>query len=588
MLKIYKDYDFVVVGGGMSGLCAAIAAARQGAKTALIHNRPVLGGNASSEIRMHICGADYHGTRPNSRETGILEEILLENKYRNPNHVYSIFDSVLWEKATFQENIDLYLNTHMTFVETENSEIKSIHAAQLTTEKSFCFTARIFMDATGDGTLGAMAGAKFMKGREGKNEFNEKFAPHEKDHYTMGNSLMFKAADTGKPAAFIKPFWANTYTEEDLKFREHGEITSGYWWVELGGGEQNTISDSEIIRDELTKAVYGVWDHIKNSPGHNAQNYELEWVGFLPGKRESRRLEGDYILTEQDCLKGRIFEDAVAYGGWPMDVHVIEGFRNNSSEPNIFLELDNIYTVPYRSLYSVNIRNLMLGGRAISCSHMAFSSTRIMATCAVVGQAAGTAAAIAISENKKPAEVMGSIKKLQQLLQKDDCFIPGFKNEDSFDLAPSSKITASSCRTGCEPQNVVNGITRHIGEDSNCWTANLISPGGEWLSFNFESPVRVRELRIKVDSDLSKQVCISLSKRVQGSEASGVPPQIVKDYEIEFYRNEKSVYKKSYTNNHLRLNICRLEETVECDSRKLRLLSTNGAEDSTVFEVRIY
>ena len=147
-------FDFIVVGGGMAGICGAIAAARKGISTALIHNRPVLGGNASSEIRMHICGADHHMSVPNARETGVLEEILLENKRRNPEMVYPIFDAVLWEKVHFQENLTLYLNTHMTEVECQNMKITGIYAKQLTTEKTFHFIGTMFMDATGDGVLG--------------------------------------------------------------------------------------------------------------------------------------------------------------------------------------------------------------------------------------------------------------------------------------------------------------------------------------------------------------------------------------------------------------------------------------------------
>ena len=174
----------------------------------------------------------------------------------------------------------------------------------------------------------------------------------------MGNSLMFLAKDAGKPVTFIPPKWANTYTEEQLRFREHTSVKSGYWWIELGGKTLDTISDAEELRDELLKAVYGVWDHIKNGGDHGADKMDLEWVGFLPGKRESRRLIGDYVLTEHDINESRIFDDAVAYGGWPMDVHTVEGFLNENDNPTVWNHVDDIYTIPYRSLYSVNIENL--------------------------------------------------------------------------------------------------------------------------------------------------------------------------------------------------------------------------------------
>lgn len=201
-----KTYDFVIVGGGMSGICAAIAAARYGIQVALIHNRPVLGGMASSEHRMHICGADRHMSNPNARETGILEEILLEHKRRNPENSYAIFDSVVWEKVKFQENLDLYLNTHMTGVEVDQNHIVGITAVQLTTEKEFYFFGKMFLDATGDGTLGAKAGAEYRLGREARGIYGESLAPEQGDSVTMGSSLMFQTKDVGHPVPFVKPF----------------------------------------------------------------------------------------------------------------------------------------------------------------------------------------------------------------------------------------------------------------------------------------------------------------------------------------------------------------------------------------------
>ena len=213
---IEKRYQVVVVGGGISGMCAALAAARHGAKTALIQDRPVLGGNASSEIRMHICGADREGHRPNARETGIVEEILLENQLRNPQHSFSICDTILWEKTHGQENLDVYLNARFLSAEADNGVIRRIYVQQMTTEKDFLFTADIFIDATGDGMLAFQAGARVMHGREGKAVFGESLAPDVSDDYTMGNSLMFTARDMGRPVPFTAPPWAYHYTDADI------------------------------------------------------------------------------------------------------------------------------------------------------------------------------------------------------------------------------------------------------------------------------------------------------------------------------------------------------------------------------------
>lgn len=297
-----KNYDVIVVGGGISGVCAALSASRCGVNVALIQNRPVLGGNASSEVRMHICGADYHASRENARETGIIEEILLDNRLSNFQHSFSVLDTVLWEKATYQENLDLYLNTHMTEVNVIDNRIHAIKAEQLTTERRFEFTASTFIDTSGDATLAFKAGADIRIGRESRYEYNEKLAPEQADKIMMGNTIMFESKDMGQPVLFKKPFWVNTYTEDDLKSRCHRDITAGYWWVELGGSHLDTISDGEKIRDELLKAVYGIWDHIKNGGDHGAENYALDWVCMLPGKRDSRRIIGDYVLNSNDLF----------------------------------------------------------------------------------------------------------------------------------------------------------------------------------------------------------------------------------------------------------------------------------------------
>ena len=585
--KITKKYDVVIVGGGVSGVCAAIASARHGASTALVQNRPVLGGNASSEIRMHICGADNHANRPHARETGILEEILLETRLRNPSDSFSILDTVMWEKTRFQEGLDLYLNTHMTEVTTDNNRIVKVDAVQLTTEKVFEFYATLFMDATGDGTLAKDSGAEFMFGREGKKVFGEEHAPDESDTVTMGNSLLFRAVDMGKPVPFIRPQWANVYNEEDLVHRGHGEFTSGYWWIELGGDGQDVVSDGEAIRDELLKALYGVWDHIKNGGDHGADNFALDWVGFLPGKRESRRITGDYVLKEQDLMACTVFPDAVAYGGWPMDMHIPGGLRTRL-EPTLYLPMKEVYTIPYRSLYSRNIENLLIGGRAISCSHMAFGSTRVMATCGVVGQAGGTAAALAIKKGVMPREVGRHIKELQQTLIRDDCFVPGFKNEDERDVARKATVTCSSQTAGNEGEKVINGHSRAIGGNSNCWVSEPLSDKGEWLELKLPEKQKLTEARLKFDSNLSVEIMVSLSHHVRKKQHPGAARELIKDYVLTFYLEDRPVHEEKVVNNGHRFCIHKLPENLLCDKVRVQVLSTNGDPQARIFEVCLY
>ena len=584
--EIFKQYDVAVIGGGVSGMCAAIAAARHGAETVLIQDRPVLGGNASSEIRMHICGADKHGNIENARESGILEEILLENRYLNPQHSYCVQDAVFWNAVKKQENLDLYLNTRVTGVKTEESRIVSVSAVQMTTEKRYLFSARYFIDATGDGYLGYSAGATYMYGREDKSAYGEADAAEVSDRQVMGSSLMFTAKDMGHPVPFVKPKWAYTFTEEDLKKRPHKEITSGYWWIEVSG-ELDPIDDAEEIRDELLKILYGIWDHIKNTPGHNAENYALDWVGFLPGKRESRRLKGDYVLTEQDLSSYRAFKDVVAYGGWDMDVHVPRGILSKDSEATTYYQLRDVYDIPYRCLYSENIENLFLAGRAISVTHMAFGSTRVMGTCAVVGQAAGTAAGIAVTRKLSSArEVNEHMDELQQTLLKEGCFLPGIKNEDVSDLAKKATVFATSFRENAPPQNVINGEVRNRHGICNAYISNGIRAQGERLTLQWEQPIEANCILLRFDSNFRYELTITLSDAIRRNQRR-FPFEIIKDYDVELYCKDKCVKKIERRGNIQRCNDIYFDALI-FDRADIVMYTTHGAADVSLFEVRVY
>ena len=586
MEMIQKSYDVVVVGGGMSGLCAAIASARGGARTALVHNRPVLGGNASSEIRMHICGADNHGHRANARETGILEEILLENRKRNPQYSYSVFDTVLWEKATFQKNLDLYLNTQMTGVGKEGDRITALEAMQLTTEKKFSIAGNLFIDATGDGTLATFAGATYMVGRECRDDFDEPHAPLMADRVTMGNTLLFKTMDMGIPVPFEKPFWANSYEEADLIGREHGASGFNYWWIELGGEDSDVIADGELLRDELLKAVYGVWDHIKNGGDHGADTHALDWIGFLPGKRESRRVVGEYVLTENDLRTGQVFPDVVAYGGWPMDMHASGGLRTRL-EPTEYIHVPDVYGIPYRSLYVKDVANLFIAGRAISTTHMAFGSTRVMGTCAVVGQAAGTAAALAVHKSCSPRHLLSGIHELQQKLLADDAYLPGVVNQHVADLARRAVVTASSEHVGFECGNVIDGISRTVHENSHCWMSAPLSEGSQWLDICFDREVKAEEVNIKFDSNLSRQLMLSMFTNGLHGQEQGIPKELVKEYTLSFFLRGTLVKAIDIAGNHLRFRRHRLDGVPGFDQLRILVKATNGDACARIFEVDI-
>ena len=606
------EYDVVVIGGGMSGICAALAAARHGARTALVHDRHVLGGNASSEIRMHICGASENLAKPDLEEGGILYEIMLDNKSRNDYYNFSIWDMVLFSTVKRQKNLTVYLSTAMESCEMgEGSTIRSIDAYQLTTETHWKISGKVFIDCTGNATLGYYAGAEFRTGSEGRDEFGEPDAPGQPNKERMGNTLLFKAVDRGHPVAFKKPDFARTFTEEELKYRTHsavhgaqikGEVDKayvrmtsfstssvdyGYWWIELPGETDDIIDEYEQIRDELVSCIYGIWDHLKNGGDHGAENYDLEWVGMLPGSREGRRLIGDYILNENDILSNRQFEDAVAYGGWPMDIHTAKGLYDFDELPSRVISFDGAYTIPYRSYYSKNISNLMMAGRDISASKMAMGSTRVMGTCAVGGQAVGTAAALCIKYDCDSRGVQEHMRELQQMLLKDDDYIPGILNEDPKDLARSAKVTATSAREGCPPENVINGISRDEDGHQNLWISGKGRTEGEMLTLHLADRQPVSEVHLTFDSNFHYPIKITLSRKRQAQQRIGVPPELIRDYTVTLWQGDKKAAEQTVTENVQRKNIVTFP-TTECDRVTVTIHKTNGSNEAHIYEIRVY
>jgi hypothetical protein len=611
-------FDVVIVGGGMTGMCAALACARHGAKTALVQDRPVFGGNASSEIRMHICGASSNMMKKDAEETGILRELLLENKKVNTYYNFSIWDRVLFTAMKTQPNLTVFLNTTMVDADSEGRCVKGIHCYQLTTEINWHLTADIFCDCTGNGTLGFMTGVPFRTGSEGKEEFHEKDAPDKPNNDRMGNTLLFKAVDRGQPVEFIPPKDAYHFTEEQLRYRKHADLRApdgsileekadaimdnldeatknlvvdnycldyGYWWIELTGEKADIIEEYEDIRDELVKCVYGIWDHIKNGGDHGAQNFDLQWVGMLPGMRESRRLEGDYMLTENDIFDNRIFPDAVAYGGWDCDNHVAHGLLDFDKMPSSIFPFKGLYTIPYGCYVAKEMDNLFISGRSMSASKLAMASSRVMGTCAVGGQAVGTAAAMCIKYGCGTRGVKQHMTELQQTLLKDDCYIPGYKNEDPLDLARTAKVTATSEKHAAV--NVINGVARTVEENINCWQSNGIRPEGEELYLSFEQHKKVSQVRLTFDPNLNASIRLSLSSKRIAEQVPGVPPELVKDFDVELRKDGEAVTVKQVRGNYQRLNVLDFQP-VECDEVVLRVLATNGIADARVYEVRVY
>lgn len=606
---IEHHVDLCIVGGGLSGMFAAISAARNGTKVLLMQDRPMLGGNCSSEIRMWIRGAigsKDQQIRMENRETGLISELEEENIYTNPNLTYSIWDGVMWNMVKKEKNITLLLNCSCVDADMDGKRIVCVRGWQLTTYTWHTVYATYFADCSGDSVLAPLTGARFRVGREGNDEYGETIGPKTADRKTMGMSCLLQARETDHPVVFKAPEWANIYeSDEDFAVikqsadtgfehcsaeakakanvikRSHKLATSGtnFWWIELGG-DGDTIHDTESLRDELLAIAYGIWDHIKNRGDHGAENWELEWVGFLPGKRESRRYIGKYIMTQHDIESGGHFDDIVAYGGWPMDDHNPAGFRATLSEPPSLLHpTPPVYGIPLRAMYTPDVDNLFFAGRNISATHAAMSSSRVMATCAVIGQGMGRAAAMCIEKSITPDELCEKhIRELQRRLRDDGCFIPYSVRE-----IPALSLGATLNISDADRALLFNGIER---PDEN-WTVNYITlPIGGELKFDFGRPEDVGVLRIRFDQDY-KHDSVSVNKKMRvftqrcctglDFKPVTVAKTLVKAFTV--YADGREVYSTS----DWHLNLFRLDLGVRAREITVKFNETWGEESVHIF-----
>lgn len=561
MKNIEYKTDLCIIGGGMAGLCCGIAAARHGIRVVLIHDRPVLGGNASSEIRMWICGS--HGK--DNRETGIIEEIMLENFYQNTALKFPIWDSVLYEKAIAEENLTLLLNSSCLDCTMNGSSIESVKAWQSNAETFHIVRARYFADCSGDSVLSTLSGAKYMYGREAKSDFGETIPPDKADKKTMGMSCLFQIRETDHPVRFTPPKWAYKYeSDADLPFKDH-DRDNNFWWIEVGG-EWDCIHDTDRCRDELLKICYGVWDHMKNYGDHGVENWELEWIGFLPGKRESRRYVGKYIVTQNDVESGGRFEDTIAYGGWSMDDHFPQGFYYKDGHPTIYHPAPAPWGLPLRCMISENIENLCFAGQNISVTHAALSSSRVMATCAVLGQALGTAVSYAVRDNAALENV--DIKKLQQTLAEDDCFIPRYKRE-------LPRLTRAAA---CSAEVVRNGTER--GEQ-NCW----VGKKGDIIEYEFDSNTEISGIRLVFDSDLNRDYHNMPCSYPLVQTKFKLPETLIKEYKIEIISENGAVESLYIDDNHQRF----VKHKINRKANKIRFVPIKswGCDELRLFDFEI-
>jgi hypothetical protein len=333
-----------------------------------------------------------------------------------------------------------------------------------------------------------------------------------------------------------------------------------------------------MLRDMLLKVSYGVWDLLKNRSKHTEKmkNFTLDWVGHLPGKRESRRCVGDHIITQNDVRAEGRFDDIVAYGGWSMDDHHPAGIAT-TEKPTIFHPAPSPYGIPYRALYSKNISNLFFAGRNISATHAAMSSTRVMATCAVVGQAVGTAAAIAARYGCTPRGVYRNhITELQQQLMYDDCYLPWQKRE----LSRLSAEASLSAKSG-NPEPLRNGLDRPAGENGNLW----VGPCGSWIEYRFEKPQQLTETRIVFDSDLNRNIKNMPCIHRLGLAPRRPPATLVKAFRIEAEVDGKWTNVVNFLENHQRL----VKLDINTSATAVRLIpdETWGSEQARIFSWEI-
>ncbi|CAH8284246.1 FAD dependent oxidoreductase [Mariniflexile fucanivorans] len=581
------DFDVAVLGGGMAGICAAVAAARNGSKVVLVQDRPVLGGNASSEIRVIVHGVTKLKSGLPERETGIIEEILLLNRFYNEQHSFTVWDHVLYDLVTREPNITLMMNTQAVKGVTSDSKIISAICWQLSTESVITINAELFIDCSGDGLLAATSGALYRTGREASSEFGEKYAPKEADGWQMGATILLSSKNMGKPTTYKAPPFAIKFDAENTHpDRRILPFVEGFWWVEVGS-QNDIIGTSETDRHRLMGYAYGVWDHVKNSGLYpEADSFSLDWVGSLPGRRESRRFIGDYILSEPDQLGFKDFEDAVAFGGWPLDEHNPGGIENLAEPPSFWHEhFDKVYQIPFGSLYSKNVSNLLFAGRNVSQTHVALSSSRVMGTCATMGQAVGTAAALCIKKKITPRELRNNyIKELQEQLLRDDAFIPQRPANDSFNLAKNAdKIYASSTKSG-DVKYLTDGVSRDENGEVHHWQSKGLSAD---LTFEWSQPISLSKIEIKCDTNVKKNIMMLKNTRENEAYTTVIPPELLKSLELNIMVEGEWINKGNLQDNQKRLIKFHFDKTL-ISAFKLTFKETYGADDVKLFEVRCY
>ena len=408
------SFDLVIAGGGIAGICAAVSAARNGCRVALVNDRPVAGGNNSSEVRVHLGGRIELGRYP---ALGRMIREFGQDQFGNAAPAQNYKDSAKTALILSEPLITYYPNYRAIGVEMEGDRIASVIIRNTETVNEILLKSHVFSDCTGDGTLGVMAGADWTTGRESRDEYGESLAPLERDSLTMGVSIQWYAEQRNHKTSFPVFEYGMEFNNDNCE-----RVLRGDWDWETGL-EKDKISMAEQIRDFGMLVVYSNWSYLKNRLGDGEfDDKELEWVAYIAGKRESRRLLGDYILTQRDIDNNVYHEDGSFTISWHLDLHFIDPDNSRKFPGKEFKAAtkNNLiypYDVPYRCLYSRNIRNLFMAGRNISVSHVALGSTRLMRTTGMMGEVVGMAASVCLKHRVYPRDVYSTyLKELQELM----------------------------------------------------------------------------------------------------------------------------------------------------------------------------
>ncbi len=575
-------YDLIVAGGGVAGVMAAVSAARYGLKTALINNRPRLGGNGSEESSVTLDGSTHIG----EHETGLVFEMKC---YRETNQF--TWSHTFEEFTSREKNLDVFHDTLVVGADTENGYITKIRTVNNLTLEEQIFCADRFVDSTGDAWLGYYAGASYRVGREAKFQHGEAFAPDVADGNTMSGCAMrkpliqdksicaFCAEPTDSPVTFTPPEWGFKLPDGDELGRTPGYMNRGEWWLELQN-DYDDIFEGEFVRDSMFRMAVGYFDWLKNSwpDKEKAANYKLCSLGTYLARRESRRLVGDYILSENDYVEGKTYPDTVGFCGWNIDVHHINGIFSGKEGRFTINRRPPLSPFPLSALYSKNIDNLMMAGRCISVTHIGLGAVRVQLTTATMGQVVGTTAYLCKKYACTPREIRDlHIAELQQLLIKDGMTVPGVTNTDEADLARIAKISADSYVEFGEPQNVVNGKVRKREGADYAWISEANAPQSITFEFNKES--EIRQIRITFDFPFEKF----------GYGHSPYPeiPNLVTDFTISVLISGVWKEVKTVNDNIQRLAVIDLDP-IAVNGVRITVLKLVNSDKVIIPEVRIY